>query len=462
MLNYKKNTIIYHRRKFKAGGFTLIEAMLVIFIFSLITITFYRTYTIGTKYIIDSKSRLGAISVANEKMEIIRNLKYENIGTTTGSVPGNIPETETIAENASHYFVRTTVEYVDDSLDGKYPHDTNNAPEDYKKVTVEVFWNNNNESVQLISRFVPVGREVPSPGDGILQINVFSDQPGGEGIPNSNVHVVNSDMGLDTIVETDSTGSVTLMGSKIKNSIQKYRITLSKSGYETVSTMSPYPTTAYNPVDVHASVVVGSMNVANIVQDELSTLHVNTTDYLGNPIHDIGFHIIGGRKLGTQAVSPFSPVYNLDTDSSTDSSGTKDFGLVSPGQYMFTLLPSVTDYVLIDTDPTTPATIFSNQDVNLNVKLADKNATSLLVKIVNPDGMTPTAGAEVTLSNNSGYNVVETSSATGTAFFPNSADTFQAGTYTLKITAGGFADNESQVDVNSNQSKITTITLSNP
>lgn len=441
----------------KNSGFTLIEATLVIFIFALIAVTFYRTYTIGTKHIIDSKNRLGAISAANEKMEIIRNLKYEDIGTVNGSVSGNIPDEESLTENTSRYVVKTTVEFTDDPLDGVAYGDTNNAPEDYKKVTVGVFWNNESESVQLVSRFVPMGREVASPGDGILQINIFSDQPGGTGIPNSTVHIENSEMGLDTVVQTDSTGSVTLMGDKIKDSIQKYEITLSKSGFETVSTMPPYPETAFNPVDVHASVVVGSMNVANIVQDKLATLKVNAIDYLGNPIANVGFHITGGRKIGTEALEPYSSIYNLDVDSSTDSNGEKNFGSVSPGQYILSLLSSASDYVLIDTNPVSPVTIFSENDLTLNAKLADKNAISLLVKIVSSvDGVTPVAGAEVQLSNGSGYDKTQTSSGTGIVFFPTSSDQFQTGDYNLKITASGFEENNSQTTI---ESKLNTLTI---
>jgi prepilin-type N-terminal cleavage/methylation domain-containing protein len=441
----------------KNSGFTLIEAMLVIFIFALITVTFYRTYTIGTRHIIDSKNRLGAISAANEKMEIIRNLKYEDIGTVNGSVSGNIPDEESLTENASRYVVKTTVEFTDDPLDGVAYEDTNNAPEDYKKVTVGVFWNNESENIQLVSRFVPMGREVASPGDGILQINVFSDQPGGEVIANSAVHVENSDMGLDTVVQTDSTGSVTLMGDKIKNSIQKYKITLSKSGYETVSTMPPYPATAFNPVDVHASVVVGSMNVANIVQDKLAAFKVKTVDYLDNPIPNVGFHITGGRKIGTEALEPYGSIFNLDTDSDTDSNGEKNFGSISPGQYIFSLLSSVSDYVLIDTDPITPTTIFSDDDLTLKAKLADKNTTSLLVKVVSSvDGITPVVGAEVKLFNGSGYDATQTSSGTGTVFFPMSSDQLQTGDYSLKVTASGFEENNSQTTI---ESKLNTLTI---
>jgi len=443
-------------------GFTIIEAMTFLFIFSIIVLTFYHTILLGTEYIASSKNRLGAVSIADEKMEIIRNMKYEDIGTVSGSISGSIQDYENVTENDNPYKVHTTVEYVDDSFDGVAPADT--APEDYKKVTVAVSWNSDRESVIDTARFVPDGMETANPGDGYLRINVFSDQPGGSGIQGSSVHVVNADTGLDTTVITDSSGSVILMGDKITDSIQKYRITLSKSGYEDVTTMPPYPDTTYDPVDVDASVVTGSMNMANIVQDELASLKVATVDYLGNAIPNINFHIVGGRLLGhTVVVEPDlpEPVYNLDADAATNSSGEKDFGEVSPGQYVFTLDPSVTNYTLIDTDPISPASVFSNDSTTLKAELADNNATSLIVKIVSSiDGETPVSGATVELINSTlGYDETQTSSATGTAFFPDSSDIFQPGTYDLKITADGFSEKDSQITIDQDQLKTDNVTL---
>ncbi len=449
-----------------AKGFTLIEALVMLFIFSVIALTFYRTYSVGLKYVIDAKNRLGAVAAANEKMEIIRNLNYNDIGTTTGEISGNIPSEEDVAENASQYQIATNVEYVDDPFDGLYSAGTDPIPEDYKKVTVTVYWNNKQENVQAQSIFAPPGLEVANPSDGILMINVFSDQPGGTGIPDSTVRVTNSDIGLDTTVQTDNTGHAILMGNNVKNSIQKYHITLAKSGYENVSTMPPYPATSYNPVDVDGSVIVGSTNVVNIVQDQLANLAVDTTDYLGTAsIPNISFHITGGRILGNTIGDPSTgilpqPVYNLDTDAQTDSNGEKNFGSVSPGQYTVALSPSVTGYVLIDTDPVSPFSLFSNQNMAVKAKLADVNQTSLLVKVTKNDtGNPPLAGAGVELSNGSGYDQTVTASGTGTAYFPTDANALPAGTYTLKVTAGGYTENDSQVTINSNQLKQMSVSL---
>ncbi|MDO8529576.1 MAG: prepilin-type N-terminal cleavage/methylation domain-containing protein [bacterium] len=443
-----------------SAGFTLIEALVTLFIFSLIVVTFYSLFTLGMRYIADAKNRLGAVSLANEKMEIVRNIKYDDIGTVGGEIEGYISQDENIVENGRRYAARTLVEYVDDPFDGT-GYDDSVWWADYKKVTITISWSGvaGNEEVKLISRFVPPGLEVEHVGDGILSVNIFSDQPGGTGIPNTTVHIVNPETGLDTAKETDNSGNATFMGSNVSNSIQKYQITATKSDYETVNTMPPYPETSYNPIDVHASVVTGSVNVANIVQNKLVVLKVSAIDYLGESLSDIEFHITGGRKIGNQAVSPFDLIYNLDTNEVTASNGEKDFGSVSPGQYSVSLSPSMADYEVIETDPISPFSLLSDQNLNFKIKLADKNATSILIKVLNNSDNSPIPGAQVKLSNSSGYDVTQTASNEGKAFFPVTADLFQSGNYNLSVTAGGFQENNSEATVNINALKIEEIKL---
>lgn len=444
------------------SGFTLVEALVFLFIFSLVMTTFYRMYSMGMVYIIDAKNRLGAISVASERMEIIRNMKYEKIGTVGGAVSGNIPQSLEVTENAAHYRVDTSVVLVDDILDETGLNDV--APGDYKKVTVKVFWNDGQRSVELVSRFVPKGLEVPKPDQGILRINVFSDQPGGSGISGSSIHIVNTETGLVDNLTTDETGSFVLMGDKIEASIQKYQITLTKTGYETVNTLPAYPGTPYNPIDVHASVVLGVLNVINIVQNELANLRISTVDYLGSPIPNIAFDAVGGRIMGTEFKDPpnppFANIYKLNESEATNGSGEKDFNDVSPGQYWASLDPAVTDFVLIDTDPALPASLFSNQNLNLKMRLADKNTTSLLVTVRDSvDTNLLVDEASVKLSNGAGYDVTLLTAVNGNAFFPSAADVFQDGTYDLQVTKDGYNESNTQVTITNGNLKMETIAL---
>ena len=126
------------------AGFTLIEALVLLFIFSLITITFYQVISVGTRYIIFSKNRLGAIALANEKMEIVRNMKYEDVGIVGGaSCSGNIPQDEDVIRNEKSYHVYTLATYEDDPYDGTLGGSPNDiAYKDYKNVKIKVSWNN--------------------------------------------------------------------------------------------------------------------------------------------------------------------------------------------------------------------------------------------------------------------------------------------------------------------------------
>ena len=114
------------RNKTVSKGFTLIESLVFLFMFTLISLVFFQSYTVGTRLIIESKNRLGATALANQKMEIIRSIDYSLIGTkhwngsawVYGIPAGDILEDETISVNTVKYSVHTFVQYVDDGFDG--------------------------------------------------------------------------------------------------------------------------------------------------------------------------------------------------------------------------------------------------------------------------------------------------------------------------------------------------------
>lgn len=461
MIKRKKNTKYFPKKD--KPGFTLIEALTLLFIFSVILVTFYSVFSAGTRYIIESKNRLGALALANEKMEIVRNLAYDNIGTVGGEVGGNIPQDEEVIENTRKFDVHTLVEYFDDPYD-RLGYQDLIWFEDYKIVTITVSWANSpvQNPVKLVSRFVPHGVEKQNPNDGILAVNVYSKRPdNGETSPveNSVVHVTNPEIGLDTEKETDDEGNATFMGSNIRYSIQGYQITLSKSGYEAVSTMPPYPASPYNPTDTDVSVVLGAPNVFNVAQNKLADLKISSLDYLGQSVAGIDFSIKGGRQMGT-TIETNDPVYSLSENGTTGSSGEKKYSSISPGQYAITPALSETNYELIRTDPASPITLLWDSPLDFKIKLADKNAASLLVTVLGNDDNLPVLGAQVELKNETfGYDITQTAPNDGKVFFPTTADIFQAGTYDLKITADGFSSKETQVTVEAGKLKTEEVKL---
>ncbi len=444
----------------KKAGFMMIEALTVLFIFALVSVTFYAVFSVGTKAIIDVKNRLSANSLANEKMEIIRNLNYSNIGTVGGIPAGNILANEDVAENGKYFHVKTLVQYIDDPLDGIYPADL--VPNDYKRVKITVSWNSGNSnssgSVYYVSNFVPYGLESGFAG-GVLAINIVDSS--GFGVPQANVNILNSTVSpaINLNVLTDDTGNLMFPGAP--QSTQNYQLIISKSGYETVATFPPYPTTAYYPTDVHASVISGALNVKTVIINKLSNLNIFTADGVGNKISGIScnFIISGGRILGTGADAAHTPVYNIQNQSETiDVTGEKSLSAISPGQYVIT--PTApTGYSLVGIDPVTPFSLLPGSTLEAKIKLAPINKSALLLTVVDGSTNSPIVGAQAELKNSSGYDIIQTSGSDGVMFFQNGNDPLISGTYDLKVSATGYQDNISQEIINADELKTETIKM---
>ena len=433
-------------------GFTLVEAIVVIFIFSIITLTFYSVFSLGGKYIIESKNRLAAIALANEKMEIVRNLSYDQVGVVGGIPSGSLPSEEDAVEGGKTYHVKTFVKYVDDPFDGTSPTDY-----DYKTVKITVSWDRaggGTDSTDLVSRFVPPGLEEASSGGGILSINIINSS--GIGVPQATVHITNTDVSptIDITAMTDNTGNLMLPGAP--QSIQKYDINVAKSGYETVNTIDP-STVTYSVTDTPASVVAGMMNTKTIVEDILANLKINSVDYLGNPLPSVGFHIEGGRILGSDvSYSPAMPEYNLVSDSTTDSSGESDFNSISPGQFFISKVGAISGYTFIGLDNFSgfdnasgaySFLVSPGQSGAIKMRFANNNDNSLLVDVTKSSDGTPIQGAQAVLTNSGGYSATVTTGADGVAFFPVSSEPMIAGGYSLSITATGYAAYNSSVNI---------------
>lgn len=445
----------------KCRGFTLIEALVFLFIFSVITLVFFQTFSYGTALIQQSKNRLGAIALANQKMEIVRSLDYDNIGTVSGIPAGDIPQDETVQVNNAQYQVHTFVQYVDSSYDGILGGSPNDlVPNDYKRVRVEVAWGNETEAekIALFSTFAPPGVE-QSVGGGILSINILDSQ--GNGVSGTSVRVVNSTVApaVDVTATTDASGNLFLVGAPASS--QQYHITFSKAGYFGSATYDPYPSSAFNPVDVHASVVNSTVNQASFVMDQESTLQLKTVDGFDADVSDIDFSLDGGRQLGTDP-NTLAAVYEFSDTSSTDSGGEKEYTNRSYGGYTWLLDPAETGYEFIRLSPETTIsanTISLSPGVTESVKmiLADKSVNSVLVTVTNADDGLPVSGASVRLKNDLlSYDETVTTSQYGKAFFPTTATPgLTAASYDVEVSASGFTDETDTVTVTAGLETLT-------
>ncbi|HQI03309.1 MAG TPA: prepilin-type N-terminal cleavage/methylation domain-containing protein [bacterium] len=142
-------------------AFSLIEVLVSLFIIMILVLSVYPLINFSLQITADNKNQVQAINIANQKLEQIRNLPYNDIGTIDGVVPGVIPDSEVIIRNGK-FNINTTVVFFDDDYDGLL-EDANDDFIDYKKVTVRVTWQGRAGEKQVImsSVFIPPTQEIP-------------------------------------------------------------------------------------------------------------------------------------------------------------------------------------------------------------------------------------------------------------------------------------------------------------
>jgi hypothetical protein len=391
-------------------------------------------------------------------MEIIRSIEYDDIGTKTwngstwvyGIPGGDLLQEEDVSVNTRSFHVSTFVHYVDDDFDGNSggsPNDT--IPTDYKRVRVEVSWGStDSEQVVLFGTFTPNGMETAVAG-GTLSVNVL--RADGSGVTGASVNIRNSAGTINVNAVTDSTGNVTIPGTPAAT--QGYTITVSKSGYYGANTYPPYPTSTYNPVDIHASVVINTLNQFSIIMDESVDIPLKTVNPYDVAIPSINFGITGGRVLGTTPSTGASVVTLNDSSSDTNGSGEYTFSDESYGLYTFTLGSSASTnyefYKILPETSNAPDKIDAAPGTTdeYKVVLLDRAFASVKVVVVDSATDSPIAGATVQLENGSGYDEEATTDQYGLAFFPETDTPLVAGSYTLSVSATGYGDESENLTV---------------
>lgn len=440
-------------------GFTLIEALVFLFLFSLISVVFYQMYAVGTRTIIDAKNRLGATALANQKMEIIRSIAYDDIGTISGIPSGTLAEDETISVNTTRYEVHTYVQYGDDPFDGTLAAGTDSVPNDYKRVRLTVSWGagGDDQKVTIFGNFSPNGIETPA-GGGVLSINIID--AAGAGVSGASVRVRNPSESVDFTASTDATGNITSVGAPAGS--QNYELTVSKSGYYGAQTYEP--TATFTPVDIHASVVDNALNQATIVMDQYADIEIRSRDPFGADVGGVDMDIEGGRLFGTDTALPSPEMYSYSDSITTDSSGAESIADQSYGMYVVSGV-SKSGFTFYRLSPDGPArdTFIASPGVTNTVTaiMLDDAVSSLWVKVNQQASPTnPVSGASVHLTESiSGYDVTVTTDAFGYAFFPAALPALVAGTYDLEVSAPGFATETGTVAVSGSALVTETVLL---
>ncbi|MCL5407534.1 MAG: carboxypeptidase regulatory-like domain-containing protein [Patescibacteria group bacterium] len=316
-------------------GFTLIEGIIVVFVLSLVALAIMTAY-IGVYKSIDlAKAKITAVSIANEKMEILRNMPYDSLATVHGPIlpQGSILDDETVTSSGKTFNVHTDIKYVDDPFDGLLPIDI--YPYDYKKAEITVTSTKyNTRLAQLSTNIAAKAAETPS-NTGIIKICVIdvANLP----VVGATITITNTTL-TPTVNVTTTTGSdgCVMVPKLPPDNNNNYHLTATKDGYSTDMT---YPRTAQNPNEPLADVDVYAQQVTSqtFVIDRLA----NLTLHFSNPVT---FTLQGSKKMY------FNPVtYKYSQTFTTDSGGNITLNNLEFDNYR--IINTSSPYFVVTTSP---------------------------------------------------------------------------------------------------------------
>lgn len=392
-----------------------------------------------------TRNRLTARHLATQKMEIIRNLAYSDVGTDTGIPHGIIPSIEKVNLNGLDFTIHTTIIYFDDPFDGLAPTDI--LPTDYKRIKIEVSWqglyDSNAAPVIITSNLAPKGVET-SVGGGTLSILVIDSlaQP----LPNADVHVTNDQIvpAVDMQLQTNTDGRVIIPGAPVCASC--YFVETTKQNYSTDRT---YRTDEVdNPNKNLITISEGQLSETTFIIDKLADLNISTyrnrdQNFANYP--NIDLRLTGTKIIGTNAAG--DPVYKFDKTLTTDANGTLNLPETEWDNYLITI-PSTQSLDISGSNPYQPFAIDPGENINLKLALSEHTNNSLLLSITDASGSAiASASATLKLSPNfiaSASSGLEDDPDFGQVFFDN----LTINTYDFTISKANYATQSGTIDVN--------------
>lgn len=383
----------------------MVELLIGVTVFTMIAVAVYGAYTsiFNTVYI--SRSRLEAVDLSNELLEIVRNMPYADVGISGGIPNGNLLHDQTLVRGGSTFQVTTTVRNVDDPFDGTLGGSPNDlSPADFKLVEIEI-------NCSLCQRFTPIvvtTRVAPknletASTNGALFVRVFDAN--GNPIQDANVHIENNLIAPPIIIDDVTNVNGMLQIVDAPPGVNAYDITVTKSGYSTDRTHSPTVANP-NPSKPLATVALQQVTQLSFVIDQVSTLSVNSVTQTCTPVGSIDFNLKGAKVIGTAP-----DVLKYNSNKVTGGAGTLSINDLEWDTYSFTLTDA--SYDLIGVNPTSPITLLPNSTQNLQLIVVPKNPSTVLVMVKDSVTNLPLSDVDVTISK-SGFTSV--TGATGQGY----------------------------------------------
>lgn len=377
------------RRKYHAA-FTLVEVTFVIAIFAMVAAAILATTRSLTRSISYNRFRDVAIQVGAEQMELVRNLPYEDVGTTGGFPTGVIPSNQVITRGGVKFTVVTTVRNVDDPFDGTIGGNPNDlSPADYKSIDIDLTCERcpTNPPLRFNTTVAPKGLE-GSTNNGAIFVQVLDAN--GLPVQGASVNIVNNTVipNLDITDTTDNDGFLRIVD--LPPSVSDYEITVTKTGYSSDQTRDTDGSNP-NPTQPHLTVAAATVTQRTFAIDQLGSIAVSTLTPACIPIGSIQMNIDGSKLIGTTP-----DILKYSTTQSTDSSGSLNLTNMEWDDYNFTLTGST--YDIAGFIPGNPFQLNPGESTTLSLVLEPHTTNTLLVDVKDNVGGLPIADVQIDLS----------------------------------------------------------------
>lgn len=383
-------------------GFGLIESIIGAALFAMIALSVSQLLIRVVELGRIARQRTTATALANEQFEIIRNLPYSDVGIVAGLPVGKISATQTLVRDGLTFTVKAVVRNIDDPFDGTIGGTPNDlSPADYRLVQFEITCAacTKFKPMDFTTTAAPKNLESAST-NGALFIQALDAN--GQPIAGANVHVENNAAAPIIAIDDTTNANGILQLVDVPPGVETYEITVTKSGYSTDRTYTTGLAGNPDPSKPHATVVVQQLTQISFAIDRLSTVAISSVTSTCTAVPSINGSIVGSKLIGNPDVLKY--VANAFV---TDGAG--NFTLPNMEWDAYQVTVSDAAYDLIGSIPPLPIALSPNTTQQLQLVVAPKDPSVLVINVKDGATSLPLSGASVRLEGPSSYDETLTS-----------------------------------------------------
>jgi type II secretory pathway pseudopilin PulG len=441
----------------REAGVTLIEAIMAIVIFGIVSTSLITVLSSASASDALSRQRTIGLELAQQQVEYIRQLSYANVGTTTGNPTGVVTPSQTKLVAGLWYTLKTRIRWVNDPIPSSFATGAN-----YKQIRVTITRNTDNAQVARVLTYLSSSTRAPYGGVNNAIINVTTqDYALKTALQNVAVNLTDGPTPASDV--TDETGLVTfpaLTANPTSGNTSYYDIGTGLTNYQTlredIGPTTPSPSLAANAAHVQISPSQTISTTIYLYQPVTFCIQINNADgssYAGSASVDVGENLSSSSSLlrsaeeFTQSGPASGSCYINVTGTSEISDDLGAEGLIPSVVYQLGVRASTTTTGCSSTS--SPSCYFAAATAQLSASDGYPNTLTKTIVVTLPasPNVATTKACTVTVKNSGGTKLqnarVDVDDWSNTVAVPNiylTGMTGSVGTYTFYVPAQAHYD----------------------